>query len=275
MYGNYFGIVLNSQTLGSNYNLLTITNNKIYNNIWPGMVLLNCSNSYFESNYIYENGDEGIYLGSALNNTFTNNTAKSNNGSGIVLGASSNNTLINNTANSNSWSGIYLIDNSNFNNISNNKISNNTQGITMTNCNPWGCYGENINNTLQGNEISNNNIGIYSQNSSSIINSNTVCGNVILDFNSSNWLSSSGDNNTCDKPEGWNDDGINGCWYTCSGFSRICDLNQNGIIIQDYNDLMSAYKCFLGIENCNKINYQNWNLMKQEYECFTNINNKQ
>ena len=46
-----------------------------------------------------------------------------------------------------------------------------------------------------------------------------------------------------------------------------CDLNNDGIIIHDYNDLMNAYKCFLGIENCNNY-YQNWNLMKQEYECF-------
>jgi len=48
-----------------------------------------------------------------------------------------------------------------------------------------------------------------------------------------------------------------------------CDLNNDGIIIHDYNDLMTAYKCFLGIRNC--ANYhQNWNLIKQEYECFVN-----
>jgi len=48
-----------------------------------------------------------------------------------------------------------------------------------------------------------------------------------------------------------------------------CDLDGNGIYIHDYNDLMTAYKCFLGItKNC-KINYQEWNLMKKEYECFT------
>jgi len=51
---------------------------------------------------------------------------------------------------------------------------------------------------------------------------------------------------------------------------HICDINRDGIYINDYNDLMNAYKCFLGIENCNN-NYQNWNSMKQEYECFTAI----
>ena len=49
-----------------------------------------------------------------------------------------------------------------------------------------------------------------------------------------------------------------------------CDLNQDGIIIHDYNDLLTAHKCFLGInKNCNKINFRDWNSMKEEYKCFT------
>ena len=49
----------------------------------------------------------------------------------------------------------------------------------------------------------------------------------------------------------------------------VCDLNNNGIIVKDYNDLMNAYKCFLGInKNCNKIKLQDWNLIKREYQCF-------
>ena len=54
--------------------------------------------------------------------------------------------------------------------------------------------------------------------------------------------------------------------------STLCnDLNNDGIITKDWNDLMTAYKCFLGIEkNCNKINYHNWSDMKREYECFIN-----
>ena len=49
-----------------------------------------------------------------------------------------------------------------------------------------------------------------------------------------------------------------------------CDLNQDGILIHDWEDLMVAYKCFLGVnKNCGKIDYQYWNLMKQEYGCFT------
>ncbi|ODS36943.1 hypothetical protein BEH94_03960 [Candidatus Altiarchaeales archaeon WOR_SM1_SCG] len=49
---------------------------------------------------------------------------------------------------------------------------------------------------------------------------------------------------------------------------HVCDLNHDGIIIHDYDDLMTAYKCFLGIKNCDNY-YMNWNLMKQEYQCFT------
>ncbi len=60
-----------------------------------------------------------------------------------------------------------------------------------------------------------------------------------------------------------------GCVYA------TCDLNGDGIIIHDYNDLMYGYKCFLGIEkNCNEIKYQEWKNMKKEYECFTNSNSK-
>ena len=50
-----------------------------------------------------------------------------------------------------------------------------------------------------------------------------------------------------------------------------CDRNYDGIYVNDYNDLMTAYKCFLGVNNCN-IYYQNWNLIKQEYECIVNNN---
>ncbi|ODS35376.1 hypothetical protein BEH94_00580 [Candidatus Altiarchaeales archaeon WOR_SM1_SCG] len=51
-----------------------------------------------------------------------------------------------------------------------------------------------------------------------------------------------------------------------------CDFNHDGIIIHDYNDLMTAYKCFLGItKNCDN-HYRNWTLMKEEYKCFANFN---
>jgi len=53
-----------------------------------------------------------------------------------------------------------------------------------------------------------------------------------------------------------------------------CDLNRDGIYTRDWNDLASAYKCFLGIEKNCKINYRDWANMKREYNCFTNNNNE-
>jgi len=48
-----------------------------------------------------------------------------------------------------------------------------------------------------------------------------------------------------------------------------CDFNQDNLILKDYNDLMTAYKCFLGVEkNCRKISYRSWIVMKREYDCF-------
>ena len=52
-----------------------------------------------------------------------------------------------------------------------------------------------------------------------------------------------------------------------------CDLNRDGIYTRDYSDLMTAYKCFLGIERNCKINYRDWAGMKTEYLCF--VDNKQ
>ena len=52
-----------------------------------------------------------------------------------------------------------------------------------------------------------------------------------------------------------------------------CDINNDGITLHDYTDLMTTYKCFLGINKNCKINSQDWTLLKQEYNCF--VNNKQ
>ena len=49
-----------------------------------------------------------------------------------------------------------------------------------------------------------------------------------------------------------------------------CDLNRDGIVYRDWSDLMSAYKCFLGIGSCSKISYWNRTAIKEEYACFVN-----
>jgi parallel beta-helix repeat protein len=267
--------------------------------------------------------------------------------------------------------GVYLIADSNFNNISGNKILNNSDGVYFTNAGDCGFFEGNSNNTLTGNEISNNIIGIYSQNSKSTINSNIVCNNTNFDFNSPDWLTSSGDNNTCGTVSGWKDNGIeNSCTFRCNGtkcdydgdyyvtpmcggtdcddtnssinpiaeetyyngvdddcnlstndcdqdgdgFNAtfnvslgicngndcndsnsnihpgatefcnkiddncndivddnpvcLCDLNNDGLIIRDYNDLMTAYRCFLGVQKDCEISYLNWSAVQNEYNCF-------
>ncbi|MEM3467265.1 MAG: NosD domain-containing protein, partial [archaeon] len=123
--------------------------------------------------------------------------------------------------------GIYIFNNSNFNEILNNKISdNNEAGIVISNCVGSGeCGNGNINNTIEDNEILNNKIGIFSNSSNSTINRNVVCGNTDYDFYSEDWLSSSGTNNTCSNPDGWNDDGTIGCTKTCDETPITCVCN--------------------------------------------------
>ena len=47
----------------------------------------------------------------------------------------------------------------------------------------------------------------------------------------------------------------------------IWDLDGSGITIHDYGDLMTAYKCFAGIGNCDAY-YRDWSMIKQGYDCF-------
>ncbi|ODS36949.1 hypothetical protein BEH94_03990 [Candidatus Altiarchaeales archaeon WOR_SM1_SCG] len=176
------------------------------------------------TNNIANSNTHGISLYSSSDILITNNIANSNSDSGIGLAYSNNNVANNNIANNNSY-GLCLSGNSDFNQILNNQILNNDLiGIKISKCNHFGssCPGGNTNNTLQENNISNNNIGIYSENSNSIINSNIVCNSINLDFNTSDWQPSYGDNNTCDNADGWNDDRGIGCRYACDGSINFC-----------------------------------------------------
>jgi len=193
----------------------------------------------------------GIVFDSTLNNTIMNNTITENT-VGILLHYSSNNNLITNNTANNNYNGIYLYNNSNLNKILSNKILNNIEkGILMSNCNPWGwCANGNSNNTIEDNEILNNKIGIFSTSSNSIINRNVVCGNTQLDFNSSDWLSSYGSNNTCDKSDGWNDTekGTTGCTYSCC---VSYDLDNNHVI--DIFDAVTGLEYLSGERNESEI----------------------
>ncbi|ODS41261.1 hypothetical protein BEH94_04350 [Candidatus Altiarchaeales archaeon WOR_SM1_SCG] len=254
-----YGIRLDDNSVSN-----TITNNKVNLNDIYGISLWSSSNNSIANNTANNNNNYGILLSSSSNNNLANNTANSN-GAGIGLSSSSNNALTSNTANDNYYKGIFLSSSNNntitnntatlnnygiylydsdFNEILNNEILNNTQtGITISDCEIGGtwCPGGNTNTTLEENEISNNGIGIYSQASSSIIDSNVVCGNTNLDFSSSDWLTSSGDNNTCDTSDGWNDTGVSsGCFHSCvaapsSGSIIITEIMMDPAVVTDTN----------------------------------------
>jgi parallel beta-helix repeat protein len=154
----------------------------------------------------------GIYLFQSQNNTVTENNASFNQYKGIVLAGSSNNTIINNSASDNEdgilvgsvaknnriehnnasfnqQAGIYVYGISNSNSFINNVLKGNQYGLYLGTCicPTCGhyCPGGNIDNTISANEIVNNGIGIYSNQSISIMESNIICNNTITDSASS------------------------------------------------------------------------------------------
>ena len=266
--GNGFSITGNTSGNGINVtgrNNVTIKNFKIYS-FSAGIYLSSSSNNTLTNNTANSN-KYGIHLVSSDDNDIMNNNASSNTGRGVYLDGSSENNITDNTANDNNYYGISLESSSN-NTLTNNIVNSNSRdGIRLSS--------SSSNNTVTNNTARlNNQDGLRIHDSGSTNNTitlNTFCSNNqsggnYYDIYDSD--SNSGDNNTCDTTYKWNDTGINGCWYACSGLPRICDLNNDGITIHDYNDLMTTYKCFLGItRNCDS-HYQNWNLMEQEYACF-------
>jgi len=126
----------------------------------------------------------GIYLYNSDHTTLTDNTV-SNNYQGIYLVSSNYNTLVNNTARLSINDGIYLC-HSKYNTLTSNNVSLGTlRGIYLSNAS---------NNTL---------------------NSNQVCSNTESDFHLVGVSGNSGDENTCDNADGWNDTGTSGCTYSC------------------------------------------------------------
>jgi parallel beta-helix repeat protein len=213
------GIIL----LYTSYTNITNSNSS-FNNI--GIRLEESSNNFIANNDL-SNNNEGVFL-SGSNNSITGNIIN-NNARGIGLSYSGfnpsfNNTITNNTINNNG-EGIFL------SGVGVGKMVQNTSIIsnTISNNSYKGIYLYWADNTsIENNEILNNGYGIYSENSDSIINNNTVCGNTQYDFYSRNWLSSYGDNNTCSNPDGWNDTGKIGCSYSCPITLACFDITSAG-----------------------------------------------
>jgi parallel beta-helix repeat protein len=126
---------------------------------------------------------------------------------GVTMMHGSNNTIQNCTI-SDFSNGIYLWDATNHL-ITGNTLSSNGTGIEL---------GFSHSNDINNNTFSENYNGIEVGNSNNNdIDSNTVCESTYLDFNMVSGTGNSGDNNTCDAPDGWNDDGTTGCTSMCAG----------------------------------------------------------
>jgi len=167
---------------------------------WDQGIYMNGKSGNKVKNCVVTGFRDGIYLTDSSNNTLTNNTANSNEDYGIRLWGSSSNTLTGNTANSNNYYGIYLWGYSNYNTLTDNTAN------------------------------SNNHSGILVYGSHNSLNSNHACYNTESDFYLLCCSGNSGDENTCDNPDDWNDEGATGCTYACSGECLKGDADCNGTV---------------------------------------------
>nr|QNO54192.1 hypothetical protein HDCMKPKE_00001 [Methanosarcinales archaeon ANME-1 ERB7] len=177
----------------------------------------------------------GIYLTDSTGNTIYKNTANSNTGDGFHLSSSSGNTIAHfNEANSNDRYGIFLGSSSD-NQVSFNEANLNDEvGIRLSNSGSntitfndvvdnknqyaWGIYlYRSDSNIVSSNEVTNNYYGVKLDKShSNTFDANTVCSNPGTDFDVVGGSSgNSGDHNTCDDPDGWNDAETTGCTHAC------------------------------------------------------------
>lgn len=168
-----------------------------------GVTIKDCSISHFA---------DGIHLIASDSDTLTGNTLSSNS-NGINLVNSHYNTLSGNTLAGNG-NGIALTL-SRYNALSGNTVSMSANGITLSFFSMFNSLSDNIVTNVQGNGISFSS-GFFGGSPYNTLDSNEFClagGYDIYTQGSSN----SGDENICDKPDGWNDDGTTGCTYSCDG----------------------------------------------------------
>jgi parallel beta-helix repeat protein len=111
-------------------------------------------------------------------------------------------------------------------------------------------------NTVDGNTAE----GIYLHNATdSSVNNNIVCDNTNLDFELTGGSGNTGDNNTCDKPDGWNDQGTTGCTSLCAGSvecnscadctSKLTGAFDRVVLTANINDYSSGDCITFGADN--------------------------
>jgi len=199
---------------------------------WAGILFALTNDSKIINNTLSFNGIGISVAGFSYNNTVVNNKCFYNNDCGIQIFQSQYTNVSKNLVFSNGFArgdgnGISLIYETKFNEITDNKIYNNSgPGILVTgvgcegSCRGYPGHKKVIGNKVINNEITGNTYGLVSVLSDTSVYSNNICGNEKSDFNSSDWMASNGNYNTCNNSGGWNDSGKEGCTYKC-GESRV------------------------------------------------------
>ena len=158
----YYGIV----SYRSNYN--TLLANNISSNRDYGIRITSAKHNHLSKNNITNNGGFGARIENSFNNTIAENLISSDY-IGIWFYPSGNNTIFNNTIASNTYAGLKVeYSNSTNNSIQSNQISNNNCGLYINSF-----AGK---NTIQGNTIANNTRGIQisSANNNTIFHNNLI-----------------------------------------------------------------------------------------------------
>ena len=146
----------------------TISGNIIKNNSWGGIYMDDSSGNKVSGNIIINNNESGLYMGDSLDNIFIGNTIANNEDNGIVMYYSSDNKISGNNIANNKDYGIKIWDSSD-NIFNDNTISdNNDDGIYISSFKTGS-----LNNILSYNIISNNEHGIFLDES----NRNSIVGN--------------------------------------------------------------------------------------------------
>ena len=182
-------------------------------NFYDGILLSYTNYSVLKDNFVRNNSaDSGIILTNSVNNTITGNTIIDN-VVGIWLSGSDGTNVTDNNVRYNR--DALQVSGSGYGRILRNEFSDNTE------------YGMYLYNTASKNLISNNDVwlnrvnGIYLKSSASnTVNSNSVCHSGGTDYALGTSVQDSGINNTCDEAGTWNDLGISGCTYACSGITN-------------------------------------------------------
>jgi len=243
---NNFQTFVNSSTANHSVKFHYVMNSTFtMNEILKSEFALNITDSNGNSinhNMVFNNS-YGIFLERSDDNTISDNNISTNDFYGILgWQGSDNNYFLNNTIMENGFHGLTLSENDIIgtsgvkqtcqdNILESNEIQNNSgHGIYLRGCNRTDVIENHISFSSENGiniYMSNNNLvvdnlflnntayGIEYHFSTSTISDNNVCGNDIGDFYIDSILQNSGENNTCDNPNLWNDTGFGNCTTSC------------------------------------------------------------